>query len=247
MSACLRVHIVPIGFDSTRVVESLIQKKADKVYFLRFTGDENESPYYDFIMKELQQKFHAIEIDEKFIDIWNLFECIEAFRKIILSERENGNNVFVNVSTGSKITAIAGMLSCMLWDANPYYAHIKYPLQKNQKIHKSSIKRFDDLPAYAINKPKKTQLHILNILENNNNSIRKSDLINKLTDIEIIKQKENPGIELKIHAKYSQLHALLNPMEKDWNFINIEHVGKRSQITTTEKGKQALKIFGFIN
>lgn len=244
MTACLRVHIVPIGFDSTRVTESLIQKKADKVYFLRFTGDGDESPYYDFIKTELQEKYSTIEINEEFIDIWNLFECIETFRKIILNEHDMGNNVFVNVATGSKITAIAGMLSCMLWDAIPYYAHIEYPTQKKLKIQKPLITKFDDLPAYAINKPKKNELQILNILENNSSTIRKSDLIEELVNLKIIIQKERPEKELKIHAKYSQLHALLNPMEKEWKFINIEHVGKRSQITTTEQGKQALKIFG---
>jgi CRISPR/Cas system-associated protein Csm6 len=43
-------------------------------------------------------------------------------------EEQQGKNVhiYINVSTGSKVSSIAGTLACMIWKGTPYYAHIDY-------------------------------------------------------------------------------------------------------------------------
>jgi len=43
-----------------------------------------------------------------------LLDCVEEFREIFEKEKEKGNQIYFNVSTGSKITAMAGMLVCMI-------------------------------------------------------------------------------------------------------------------------------------
>ncbi len=61
------------------------------------------------------------------MDIWNLFDCLQTYKKIINEEEEKGGksaHIYINVSTGSKVSSIAGTLACMIWKGTPYYAHI---------------------------------------------------------------------------------------------------------------------------
>lgn len=243
----LRVHIIPIGFDSTRVTEALIQRKADKVHFIRYTKDKEHSAHFGFIKKELHKKMKQLEIKQYFLNIWDLYECIEKFREIIIEEKQKGNHVFINVSTGSKITAIAGMLACMSWKAEPYYVQVNYEPQSAASIQKLNVKALDDLPVYEINKPKQLHMRILEVLMKNDKIMRKSKLIEELENMNIIKQKDDATGEFKIHAKYSQLHAVLKPLEDDWKFIKIKSQGKRSEVIITDQGVKALKIFGIQN
>lgn len=47
--------------------------------------------------------------------------------------------------------------------------------------------------------------------------------------------------------KHSQLRAILDPMETKWKFVEIESSVGRSDVSITENGKTALKIFGVEN
>ncbi|WP_226987297.1 hypothetical protein [Candidatus Nitrososphaera evergladensis] len=45
-----------------------------------------------------------------------MFSCLEKYQDIFQSENEEDrNHIYINVFTGSKVLAMAGMLSCMLW------------------------------------------------------------------------------------------------------------------------------------
>ncbi|MDQ6666899.1 MAG: DUF6293 family protein [Thermoproteota archaeon] len=41
-------------------------------------------------------------------------------------EGDQNSDIFVNVSTGSKVSSIAGTMACMIWKGTPYYARIDY-------------------------------------------------------------------------------------------------------------------------
>lgn len=237
MANHLRVHIVPVGHESTRITEPLLSRKADKVYFIRHIKDE-KSKYYDFITKELENK--EIEIREKFVDMWDLFKCIEKFKEIV--NREKDNHVYVNVSTGSKISAIAGMLTSMLLqNVEPYYVHKEYS-SREVEIKKEIVKENVELPVFGINQPKKTFLTVLDILSKHD-KMKKSDLIEVLVKNDVIKQKNTTKNSFTTHAKHSQLRAILDPMERDWDFIKIDGKGRSSKVKITPQGNFALRIF----
>lgn len=245
MSANLRVHIAPVGYEFRRVTEPLIRMQADKVYLVTYESEDNATKFYIQIKKELAQKYKHIKVEEVFIDIWNLYDCIEKFREIILNEK--GNHVYVNVSSGTKITAIAGMLSSMLWNATPYYAPVHYPSSTRIDIPTEQVLDPDILPTYDIRKPGKAEMLILSLLKSAGGKMRKSKLIAKLEDEKIIRIRDENVTDLTDAAKHSQLRAILDPMEKDWNFVVVESSGSRSEVSLTEQGDTALRIFGVDN
>lgn len=242
MTEHLRVHIIPVGYDSTRITEPLIERKADKVYFIRHKSDKGYSKYFDFVKKELKDK-KELETSEEFIDMWDLFQCIKKFKEI--AKKEKNNHIYINVSTGSKITSIAGMFTSMLIEnVEPYYVHIEYPSQtKKEKIIKDKVGKTDDLPVFEINKPPIEHLVVLQMLSNGD-KMKKKELIDELISKKIIQQKDQHTQFFTDYAKHSQLRTILEPMENIWEFIKIEGKGKKSRVQITSQGSFALKIFG---
>ncbi|MEM0135549.1 MAG: DUF6293 family protein [Thermoplasmatales archaeon] len=242
MNENLRIHLCPVGFEVKRVVDPLVWMRADKVYLITYRpGDEAQS-YLEKIESDLKN-YPYIELVKKYVNVWDLFECLELMREII--SKESGNKIYVNVSTGTKITAIAGMLSCMLWGASPYYAKVSYPSNNKTKTTETEFVENppDMLPVYSINKPKPEYLLILKLLKDNNSRLRKSQLIKLLEDEGVIRKRSETDGEFSTSAKHSQLRALLEPMIRDWNYIKIESEGRRSTVILTGQGVNALKIF----
>jgi len=218
---------------------------ADKAYLISFSKDDRASNYVKQIENELRTRYSHISLEKKFVDIWDLYECIEEFRSIL--DAEIGNHVYVNVSTGTKITAIAGMLSCMIWHAQPYYARVSYANSRPTVEETTEfVEEPDLLPTYDIYKPKSEFLMVLDMLSKSRGSMRKATIIKQLEELGLIALRDRTGgrIELSQAAKHSQLRAILQPMEKDWSYITIKSNGRRSEVSLTEQGRSALRIFG---
>lgn len=237
----MRIHIAPVGYEVRRVTEPLIAMHADAVYLVRHTHDNDAAVrFLQEIQAELRKKYRHIQVKEVRRDLWDLYDCIECFRGIM---QEGDNQVYVNVSTGTKITAMAGMLSCMAWGASPYYAPVSYP-DKIVGKHTEHVMEPEALPTYGINRPRVEFMQILDILESGGGSARKSRLIDALEGSGVIKSRIDGGAEMSASAKHGQLRSLLDPMEKDWGFVSVKSSGSRSEVSVTGQGRKALKIFG---
>ena len=152
----LRVHIAPLGFEIDRVVIPAIQMKADKVYLLRHDNysEDMTGPYREKIIKKLEKK----NIEAKVVDVnrFRLFGIIKEVKEIIQTER--GNDVYLNVASGSKIHAIGCMMACMIFDdrtnIHPYYAQAKeYPQYKGNEQQTFGVEEIYKLPTYQIRTP----------------------------------------------------------------------------------------------
>ena len=233
---------MPVGFEFRRVTKPLIHMHADKVYLIRHAEDDNAARFFSQIIEELGQNYNHIQIENVFLNIWNLYDCIEKFREIM--NQESGNHVYVNVSTGTKITAIAGMLSCMMWKAQPYYAHVSYPDKREVVSMSEHVQEPDPLPVYEIKQPRQEFMLILDLLSKSNGSMKKSKMIKELEDARVIRGIDESGSSLSGPAKHSRLRSLLDPMEREWGLISVKSSGRRSVVSIEPQGKKALKIFG---
>lgn len=240
----LRVHIAPYGYETTRVSYPLIHLGADRVYLIGYNGNDSAKKYHDEIRKELA-KHPGVQVVEDFVNMWDLYACIEKFRSIV--KKESGNNIYVNVSTGSKITAMAGLLTCMIWNgvAQPYYVHVSDYRVISETIR--ADQEISPLPVYGMKKPRSEELAVLQTLYENN-GLRKWRLIEILEDKGIIKQKAGSSRraqpkEFTLAAKHSQLRAILDPMRMA-EYIQIKGSGKTSEVSLSDQGKGALRIFG---
>lgn len=239
-----RVHIIPMGFEKDRIYQPPIETGADKVILLRNTSDEEHPRFHEQAEEILKEHIQSVEYEE--CDIFDLYDSLGMIAELIT--RHNSNNVFVNLATGSKVTAIAGMIACMATDGNPYYVRAKeygrpnedsppeYPLARNtEKIIR--------LPHYHIDKPSADEIAVLNFLMNKDGSATKK---------QIIAYADQNGLEFMTatdpstrQGKYRLLEShVLEPLRKR-ECIDVVEEGRHKKVRITKRGKNTLRAFDY--
>lgn len=238
-----RIHIVPVGFEIDRVIEPLIRFKADKVWLVVEENVENGEANYHY--QEIKRKLEELEIsfEERRCQFRALFELLNEYRIII--EKEHENEIFINVSTGNKIEAIAGMMAAMMFQSEkvsvtPYYIiPEKYEIKPKEKEQfTSGFKDIIQLPTYTIERPKEHLIAALKIIQENGTSSKKQL-------IELFVRKALIVIERSNHsesAKHSQLNKkFLDPLNEK-KFIEITGKGRSARIKISVDGENILKF-----
>ena len=235
----LRVHICPIGYEVDRIVQSAIQLRADRVWLIIEQNPSKERASKFIKKTEISLKKNKIEVKQKGVSREDLFDNLKGIKEIFAEE--NGNELHVNVSAGSKIQAIAGMMACMIfkeYGPTPYYVEP----QKYGDIIKSpqsyGIKSIDPLPDYTIQKPDLELIKTLKI-------IQEYDKLNKKTLAKIAIEKKlidskNDKVTQSDYAKLD--HHIIKPLEGKWKFITVKQVGVNHWIELTNSGKDVCKF-----
>lgn len=91
-------------------------RRIEKIYLV-FSSKES----YGGLIASLE--YYNIKVNPIPVNNDDIFCYLEKYREIFNAEQ--GNDIFVNLSTGNKIAAIAGMMACMLWKGIPYYVRLK--------------------------------------------------------------------------------------------------------------------------
>ena len=241
--ARLRIHIAPLGFESDRIVLPAIEMKADKIWILIHDNPKKTKAksYLDDIKMRLRKE--RIEFDVKKLDRLNLFSVIKGLRSIV-NENEN-NTYYVNVSSGSKIQAVACTMACMMFNEKnnliPYYAQPKNYFEYNEEQMSTGLEKIIDLPQYDIKIPNEKLIQTLQIIKKNNSRIDKSNLamaVDNKKILEIGAKKDNYE-----QARFTSLDKnIIQPLKNDWGFVKEEKIGRTRWIELTTEGEQVLEI-----
>ena len=236
MQQHLRVHIAAVGHDQAeRITKPLTELRADKVFLATHL---NDSQIAKGILRQVKSTVTSelpnTVIQEFRVDLWSLDSCIKKFSEVFA--RELGNHRYVNVSTGSKPVAIAGMLACMLWGGSPYYTVLDYGRTPPRVMNTVF------LPAYSIRKPEPELMQVVQVLAESGGKMSKKELISILQEPKLGLIREYSEQNSKT-APHSKLRVYLNPLEQVWGFVETKAKGSRSEVTLTEKGWQALQVF----
>ena len=236
----LRVHIAPVGFEIDRVVIPAIKMKADKVYLLRHNdySEDKSGPYLDKIVKKLEK----VNIKTKTIGVnrYRLFGIIKVVKEII--QNEHDNDIYLNVASGSKIHAIGCMMACMIFDdrtnIHPYYAQAKeYPQYKGNEQQTIGVEEIHKLPTYQIRTPSPKLLSALALVKSKGR-VTKKEFAKEATDLNLI----NVGAKDENYdqARFASLDKnIIQPLENEWGFIQVEKIGRNRWIKLTKEGEHA--------
>lgn len=245
-----RVHIAPVGFEIDRVVMPLVEMKADKVWLIlkKDVKEKIEKPYLDKIYRELDRE--KIEYKVERSNIVDLFDALDIYRKII--EIEQTNEIFINVSTGSKIQAIAGMMSSMMFKTDDisiesYYVEpMSYTVELDEGQQMTTgCKNIYPLPNYKIDRPESKLVETLEIIERYKREgiqgrISKKDLINECKQRGLIQVKKESRNQQA--AEHSQLNKkLIDPLIA-WGLVKKDGKGITGRIMITNEGKNMLRF-----
>jgi len=242
--ATFRVHIAPLGFEIDRIVLPLKQTKADKLWLMTHDNRSSDlsAPYLEKIKKECKKL--GVEVEVAHSDRLNLFQTIKSIKDVI--NQEKNNYIYVNVASGSKIQAIACMMACMVLkeckNLQPFYAEPEKYAAFEGKQQSFGLKDTIPLPTYEIQTPKPKLLQALKIVqESKNQKITKKEMAIIAEEQEII----TINSEEKNHsqARFASLDKnIIQPLVDEWNFVEVEKIGRNRWIKITQDGKDAAEF-----
>lgn len=240
--ARLRVHIAPVGFEIDRIVLPARQMRADKIWLIRDENPATEKAgaYITKITTELKKD--KIEVKTIGSNRNDIFKILKTVKEIFVQEKQH--DLYVNVSSGSKIQAIACMMACMMFkesNAIPYYAEPESYPATSGKQQSNGLKRIVDLPKYQIQKPKQELIQALEIIQEKNGKITKKEMAEIAEDRKII--IVNAKEENFEQARFASLDKnIIQPLVEQWKFVEIEKIGRNRWIKITQEGEHAAEF-----
>ncbi len=245
-----RVHIAPVGFEVERVTEPLEREHADRVYLLTRTDRDAAAPFVAEVTRRLAHAPWPIDVRLVRTELWDVFHALASLRQIFEAERRTDRTardvlpIRVNVSTGTKITAIAGTLACMLWNGSPYYAQVTkawYSSRAPQVGRVTDVvSRVDPVGVYELRAPAPELVEVLEALGRRGGTLRKRELIRELG---LDRPPPQGGPAASPQAQHGRLRRRLEPLERRWGFVRTESPGPRARVQLTEQGRLALALF----
>lgn len=230
-----RVHIAPQGYEKDRIYGPAIEYNADEVVLLvhRNKTDKSEECRREIVGALTSS---SIEYSIRECDIFGFDSTLWAMAELIQEYAED--KVYVNVSTGSKITAIGGIFACMATGATPYYAQMdEYSGETISEGYVGSI----NLPAYPIGLPNEQYLKILQYIDEQE-TISKKDLISYTRDFPLLSKYSRQDER----NEYEPLNVeIIEPLRRR-GFIRQRKLGTERQLELTEDGEDMLKLAGYL-
>jgi len=239
----LRVHIAPVGYEIDRIVIPAKQMKADKVWLMIHDNpsEDKAGPFLEKIKKQLEKEKIKITIARH--NRLDLFKIIRSIKEILTLE--SGNDVYVNLASGSKIQAIASMMACMMFrdvtNIKPFYAEAEhYPGFEGKQIS-FGVKNMMEIPTYQIQIPKPELVHALKIIKEKNGKLTKKEMAELAEENKLI--TVNARDENFSQARFASLDKnIIKPLEEQWRFIDVEKIGRNHWIKITQEGINAAEF-----
>lgn len=237
-----RVHIVPLGYERDRVVVPPVRMGADVVVLVEHSGDDPEDrpDYYADIFEAFDEA--AIRVEEVAADIFDLYDALGTVAGLI--QDYDHDDVYVNLATGGKVTAIAGMIACMVTEAaTPYYVSADTYGDHQQEPVARNVTNVSNLPTYPIDAPVPEQVQMLA-------HIAETGPVSKKQLIEYAERRALPFIAdyegSDVKGKYRKLDAaILDPLVAD-GAVTLDQQGRRKVACITPHGENTLRGFRYM-
>ena len=252
MNLSRRIHIAPLGFEHDRIVLPAKEYDADHVILLDFIADNISRPaYHEDVVADLEAS--GIEVTQLDCDLFNLYESMSVIANQAIKHDADGDQVYVNLTTGSTITAIGGMIACMVTGAAiPYYVRADEYASGTEPIG-HGMEFADELPRYPMDGPDEQQVAVLAYLAfckqesdtvSETYDIRKDDLIEFGKDSNLPFVTEYTGDTRKGYYRRLDRHILDFLLNRQ--YITIAEVGRSKRIHPTEVGINTAKAFSYL-
>ncbi len=238
-----RVQIVPLGYEKSRVMKPINNLKADTVILLRHETDlEYEADFQRELVEELEAN-DRIELEQRHSDIFSLESSLVAIKNAILDCSED-DEVYVNLATGSKLTAIAGMMACQSTGATPFYVasefrgaegHLEPPTEPLVK----TAGEINQIPTYPLKLPNQDQQRVLSFIDKHDHVTKKQLIEFSETEaLSFIVETESKSQE----GKYRLLETNIIEPLKDDGYVEIEKQGREKHVRISEAGRRIVQV-----
>jgi len=263
------VHIIPLGHEIDRAVKPLLKTKADRVHLLAIPPDADMDP----VMREKQENYtqkvtdllkkEKIPVQFHAADMFDIRDVMKKVSWIIVQEKNQRNNVYVNMSACGRKTSFAVTIAAMFHEVGAYYvAADGYATGKNsgkEADHGMSIVKsgnIEMLQQFRIMRPDDTNLAFLAELYRRKirgtPDMKSEDIINLFHRMNLhgfeVRPEDEKGLE-----RSRLRRSLLNRINRTYieslenqRYIEKTRVGKEFIVRISESGSYIACVSGLI-
>jgi predicted transcriptional regulator len=250
-----RVHIAFLGWEVERIVRPVLEMRGNRLVLICFPKEEeNAWDYLVEIKRQLDEKGIPVEIIQE--SLYKLVEILSILNKVFQVERLKGNEIFINVSAGTKISACASTIAAMAAkDVTAYYVHMETYYPKDNPAFKKEnplqpltegFKDTSPLPECQISLPDQKYIKTLHAIkkmqEKGHTKVYIKDLIDFLKEQSVINVKPNTEPRKETSSEYMAIKAIMEKLV-GWNYLTISPKKRNRFVELTEKGKNAIDMY----
>jgi hypothetical protein len=121
------VHIIPLGHEIDRAVAPFTKNKADRAYILAVPPDADLDPgmvkKQHYFVGRVTERLQELGIAVTFVPVamFEILDVLKVVSYLIRTEKEAGNDVYVNMSSCGRKTSVAVTLAAMVHEVPLYY------------------------------------------------------------------------------------------------------------------------------
>jgi len=239
MDVAQRVHLMPVGYENDRIVLSAERFSADRVLLLEYDDQTAHPSYAD----EIRDRLDDAGIDHETVqcDIFDFYESLGTIAELATEFADH--DVYVNLATGSKVTAIGGMIACMATGATPYYVRAERYAAETDGDVAEGIREVTELPTYPMEHPDRQQVAVMAYLASEG-GVTKRSLIDFGEREDLPFLAEHDAANRKSQYRLLDSHVL-KPLAET-GYVTVTERGRSKLVELTDAGRNTLRAFRYL-
>jgi hypothetical protein len=261
MKISSKVVVSCVVFETYKIVQPIEHLKgAGKVYLIHWISKRNPeggSIYRDFYSRNVEMLSKVIDptsIIEVIAEVYDFKKMLATILSILREERARGNEVFINISSGtSEYAAVATIASMMVPGVRPFSVRTReWQISGEERIREiyyedgvpvgqsRSVYDPEDLPIFHISMPEQRLVEGLRILDSKIKAKKSTSYASVIGDLRRTGLwREDAGERVTQSDKMYYLRNFLEPwIANGW----VERTGKRG-LAITDVGRHVAEIF----
>lgn len=242
-----RVHVAPLGIEHDRIVDPAVRTSADRVVLLDYLPSYVERERRHDVSGSLEER--GIETERRRCEVDDLFDALAAFGRAIADHEDD--EVYVNLATGNKLTAVAGMIASMAMDVTqPYYVEAEEHGSHHPPAP-SGVASVDGIPSYPMERPERQHLAVMDHIATSDRTTHDGEPYR--IKRELIEFGEEAGLPFLADyegetskGKFRRLDAHVVSPLLDRGYVEVEEVGTQKRVFLTPDGANTLRGFRYL-
>ncbi|MBN2150550.1 MAG: hypothetical protein JW839_03785 [Candidatus Lokiarchaeota archaeon] len=250
-----KVHVAFLGWEIDRIVRPVLEMRGNRLILICFPKEtEGAWDYLGEVKRQLDQKGIPVEVVQE--SLYELVDLLSVLNKVFQVERLKGNEILINVSAGTKISACASTIAAMAAkDVTAYYVHMEKYFPKDNPAFKKDdplqpltwgFKGTTALPECQIMLPDQKYIKTLHAIKKMNDKghpkVYIKDLIESLKERSVINVKPNKEPRKETSSEYMAIKAIMERLVQ-WNYLTIAPKKRNRFVELTEKGRNAIDMY----
>jgi predicted transcriptional regulator len=234
----MKIHLLISGWDRERSIWGCMRLGADKIYVIVPEPHEREgieswwNKKTRKVAEEMKKKFSKyFKIELLPVIYEDYIDCFKKIIKVIREEKERGNDVYVNISSGSHVATSAAIFAASLTKCKAYYVIAKRydnVLKEKDRFISYGGRSVIEVPLLPISYMSTVEIELLKIIQKEGR-IAVSELARKARNLFTVPTR-------------SKFNYYVRKLE-DSGFLDNEIISGKLYTKITDSGRMIIEAF----